>query len=314
MHEPATGTVQFERDVEVVVRDGTVLRVNVHRPPGPGAFPVLLSAHPYGKDHVPKRRARGFSVSGQYRVMRQTRRFFISSLTSWEAPDPAWCVQHGYAVVNGDVRGAGRSDGRAALLSDEEGADIADLIEWAGTQPWSTGRVGLFGVSYLAVSQYKAAALAPQHLAAICPWEGFTDAYRDLFCPGGIAEHGFASMWTTATRRTTRLAVDIGAERKHHPHRDGWWQSFVPELASIRVPMFVCASFSDNSLHSRGSFRAFQHVASTDRFAYTHRDGKWATFYSEPARRAQLAFLDRFVAQRDAPRLPPDPARGSGVP
>jgi len=305
VYEPAEGSVLVDRDLEVAVRDGTVLRVNVHRPPGAGPFPVLLSAHPYGKDALPKRTRRGFRVSAQYRGLRQTDPISFSSLTSWEAPDPVWWTQHGYAVVNADLRGAGHSDGRTELLSKQEGEDVADLIEWAGTQPWGTGRVGLLGVSYLAVTQYEAAACKSGHLAAICPWEGFTDPYRDLFCPGGIPEYGFASLWLAATKRTVRLAVDFGAERRHHLLRDRWWQSHVPKLSDIDVPMLVCATFSDNCLHSRGSFRAFQQVGSARRFAYTHRGGKWATFYGDPARQAQLAFLDRHVAERDAPDLPP---------
>ena len=74
-----------------------------------------------------------------------------------------------------DLRGFGRSEGEGILLSDAEAQDYYDLIEWAAVQPWSSGRVGLNGVSYLALSQWKVAALRPPHLAAICPWEGFSD-------------------------------------------------------------------------------------------------------------------------------------------
>ena len=112
-----------------------------------------------------------------------------------EAPDPAWWAAQGYAVVNCDLRGAGTSEGSAGLLSDQEGEDVYDLVEWAAAQPWSTGAVGMMGVSYLAMSQWKAAALQPPGLKAICPWEGFTDAYRDLMRPGGIRENGFVTLW-----------------------------------------------------------------------------------------------------------------------
>jgi putative CocE/NonD family hydrolase len=67
-----------------------------------------------------------------------------------------------------------------------------DLIEWAGMQSWSSGLVGLDGVSYLAISQYKVAALKPPSLAAICPWEGLSDLYRDFAYPGGVREDGFS--------------------------------------------------------------------------------------------------------------------------
>jgi len=292
-----------DRDVEVVMRDGVVLRVNVYRPPGEGRFPVLMSAHPYGKDKLPRRRGRRSIVSLQYRLMNQSAPISHSTLTSWEAPDPAWWVGQGYVVVNADMRGAGTSDGVGSLLSDLEARDVYDLVEWAAAQPWSSGGVGLFGVSYLAMSQYKAAALRPPSLKAICPWEGMTDAYRDLMCPGGIYESGFATIWTTMTSRLARLSTALGKERKARPLRDDWWESLCAELPRIETPMLVCASFSDNNLHSRGSFRAFEQVGSTERFAYTHRDGKWATFYGDEARQAQLVFFDRYL--RGAEIAPP---------
>jgi uncharacterized protein len=301
--EPAAGSLSVLRDVPVVVRDGTTLRVNVVLPADAGRFPVLMSAHPYGKDDLPRRRGLGYRVSVQYRALRQTGRVRFSSLTGWEAPDPVWWASQGYAVVNCDLRGAGTSDGLADLLSDQEGEDVYDLIEWAGRQSWSTGAVGLIGVSYLAMSQWKAAALRPPSLKAICPWEGFTDAYRDLFYPGGIHEDGFVKMWNRALRRT-RQRDNLIEQQHRHPLRDEWWRGLVPALGNIAVPTLICGSFSDNLLHSRGSFRAWQHVASTDRFLYTHRSGKWATFYSPEARSAQLRFFDRYLRGYDVPAPP----------
>jgi uncharacterized protein len=139
VYEPAAGTVTIAPDLPVVVRDGTTLRVNVVRPVTAGRYPVLMSAHAYGKDNLPVRRGVGYRVSVQYRMLRQTGRVRFSSLTGWEAPDPVWWAGQGYAVVNCDLRGAGTSDGSARLLSDQEGEDVCDLIEWAARQPWSTG-------------------------------------------------------------------------------------------------------------------------------------------------------------------------------
>lgn len=284
-----------DENISVTMPDGVVLRVNVYRPPGDGPFPVILSAHPYGKDVLPKRRWWGWSPSPQYRLMNQTQPLRLSSETGWEAPDPVWWTQHGYVVLNADTRGAGKSEGVGALLSDQEAQDIYEIIEWAGTQPWSNGNVGMLGVSYLAISQYKAAALHPPHLKAICPWEGFTDAYRDLMTPGGIVEDGFSLIWQFGTKLAVRLSEDIGAERPMHPLRDEWWDAITPNLAGIEVPMLVCASFSDGNLHSVGSIRAFDRVSSRDKHVYIHRGPKWATFYSAEAGAAQLEFLDRHL-------------------
>jgi hypothetical protein len=299
---PVSGDLRKARDVPVVMRDGVTLRVNVYRPAGDGPFPVILSAHPYGKDALPKRTRRGWSFSPQYRIMNQPEPVSFSSETGWEAPDPQWWTDRGYAVVNADTRGAGNSEGVGSLFSDQEAADIFEVIEWAGGQPWSTGRVGMLGVSYLAISQYKVAALSPPSLKAICPWEGFTDAYRDFMTPGGVVENGFSRIWQTVTKRAVRLQSDLGAERSRHPLRDQWWESLTPDLAKITVPMLVCTSFSDNNLHSGGSMRAFQDAASADRFAYMHRGAKWATFYGDDAKAAQLQFFERYLLGRDVPK------------
>jgi hypothetical protein len=301
--EPPAGALEVLRDVPVPVRDGTTLRVNVVLPAAAGRFPVLMSAHPYGKDNLPRRRGRGYRVSVQYRMLRQTATVRFSSLTGWEAPDPAWWAAQGYAVVNCDLRGAGTSEGSASLLSDQEGEDVYDLIEWAAVQPWSTGAVGMLGVSYLAISQWKAAALGPPHLKAICPWEGFTDAYRDWAYPGGIRETGFTRMWSLALRKVRQTSSLTGQQRRH-PLRDQWWQALVPDLGKITVPALICGSFSDNNLHGRGSFRGWEHIASAEKFLYTHRGGKWATFYSPEARAAQLRFFDRYLRDHDIPAPP----------
>jgi predicted acyl esterase len=303
VYEPPEESLSVRRNLPVVVRDGTTLRVNVVLPAGAGRFPVLMSAHPYGKDNLPERRGRGYRVSFLYRLLRQTGPVRFSSLTGWEAPDPAWWAAQGYAVVNCDLRGAGTSEGSASLMSDQEGEDVYDLIEWAAAQPWSTGAVGMIGVSYLAISQWKAAALQPPSLKAICPWEGFTDAYRDLFRPGGIREDGFASLWSRALRRV-RQRHSLTEQQRRHPLRDEWWRRLVPDLDKITVPALICGSFSDNNLHSRGSFRGWEGISSADRFLYTHRGGKWAVFYSPEARAAQLRFFDRYLRGDDVPAPP----------
>ncbi|WP_218132616.1 CocE/NonD family hydrolase [Paramicrobacterium humi] len=302
---PMPADVTKQEDVAVTMRDGVTLRLNLFRPAGvDGPLPALLSAHPYGKDAVPRLKRGRWSLNPQFRIMNQPEALRISDQTSWEAPDPVWWAQRGYAVINLDTRGGGHSEGRGELFSDQEADDISQVIAWAAQQPWSNGRIGMLGVSYLAISQYKVAALSPPALKAICPWEGFTDGYRDFFTPGGVVEDGFARVWLFLSRRVARLKTNLAAERRLHPLRDEWWEAFTPDLSKITVPMLVCTSFSDNNLHSVGSMRAFQRVASADRYAFTHRGAKWATFYGAEARAHQLAFFDRHVRDAESARLP----------
>ncbi|OBJ56054.1 CocE/NonD family hydrolase [Mycobacterium sp. 1423905.2] len=280
-----------DRDVEVPTRDRTVLRINVFRAPDGVARPVMLSIHPYGKDNLPSRRRKKWTFSPQYRMLRQPKPVSFSAYTGWEAPDPAWWSAQGFVVVNADARGCGHSDGTGDLLSQQEAQDTYDLVQWLAEQPYSDGRVVMLGVSYLAISQYAVAVLQPPALRAICPWEGFTDAYRDLTFPGGVRETGFTKLWSRNVTRSTRQRYALGPMQDAHPLRDDFWRSLVPDLSAITVPMLVCGSFSDNNLHSRGSIRAFTHGGSEHARLYTHRGGKWETFYSADALAEQLAFF-----------------------
>jgi putative CocE/NonD family hydrolase len=208
-------------------------------------------------------------------------------------------VALGYAVVVCDLRGFGTSEGTGTMLSKQEGEDYHDLIEWAGTQPWSNGKVGLLGVSYLALSQYRAAAEQPPHLAAICPWEGFSDVYRDFAKPGGVRDRGFFAMWGKITNKSGRTTEDLYAQALSRPELDDWWKSRMPELSRINVPMLVCGSFSDHLLHTRGSFEAFRRVSSKQKWIWTHRGGKWCVFYGDEAKATQLRFFEHFLAGAD---------------
>ncbi len=213
---PAPG-IRFEQDVAVPMRDGARLRVNVFRPERVGRVPVIMCAHPYGKDALPRSSPFGYLPLARYRFMRQPDPIAFSAYTSWEAPDPSYWVPRGYAVVNVDLRGFGASDGVGTFLSDQDAADYAEVIEWAAAQPWSSGKVGLNGVSYLAISQWKVAALRPKSLVAICPWEGWTDFYRDVAYPGGVREDGFVPFWANMTERAGRVTESLRQQQLQHP-------------------------------------------------------------------------------------------------
>ena len=295
---PAPG-IRFERDVAVPMRDGARLRVNVFRPDGAGRFPVIMSAHPYGKDVLPKRTPFGYLPLKRYRFIRQPDPLTHSAYTAWEAPDPSFWVPRGYAVVNVDLRGFGTSDGVGALFSEQEADDYAEVIEWAAAQPWSNGRVGLNGVSYLAISQWKVAALRPKSLVAICPWEGWSDVYHDVAYPGGVREDGFIDFWANMTERDGRVSESLRAGQLAHPEWDDFWVARTPVLERIEVPALICGSFSDQGLHTRGSFEAFRRIRSSHRFLYTHRGGKWSTYYSPEALALQARFFDCFLKGED---------------
>lgn len=307
--EPSPDIV-VDRDVEVTSRDGVVLRVNVYRPPGSGEFPALLCIHPYGKDNLPKRKRNGrYSIPFQYRLLSQDEPVTHSAYAGWEAPDPAHWVARGYAVINADLRGWGHSDGVGSVLTAQDGLDGHDVVEWIAAQPWSNGNVGMSGVSYLAITQWRTAATRPPHLKAINPWEGFTDAYRDFLMPGGIRENGFSIIWDRALSMSGGNRVGLRRGTKRRPLIDEWWRSLNPDLEQIQVPALICGSFSDHSLHTRGSFAAFGRIASTRKWLYTHRGPKWSTYYSPQALAVQARFFDHFLRGDDTGILDEPPVR-----
>ena len=163
--------------------------------------PVVMCAHPYDNQLIPALGKTPFGgAPKQYRIIPQAGRPRFSTLTSWESPDPNFWVPAGYAVVNLNLPGYGTSEGPPTVFSEHQAKCYYEAIEWIARQSWCTGKVGLSGVSYLAVSQYQVAACQHyggprRHCGASRPWEGFSDLYRDVACPGGMEDQGFGPFW-----------------------------------------------------------------------------------------------------------------------
>lgn len=293
-------SLMIERDLAVPMRDGVHLSANLYRPAEKGPHPVIMSVTPYGKDKLPDRVANFFMrLSGI-----KFGRLKCSRLTGFESPDPVYWVEQGYGVLQADVRGYHKSEGRAGVLRQQDAEDYHDLIEWTASQPWCTGRVALMGVSYLAMSQWRAAALKPPHLSAIIPWEGLTDPYRELAYHGGIPETRFISLWAKMRLRRGHnpklpMEEDILAERDAHPLDDDYWASKRPILENIELPALICASWSNHGLHTRGSFLGFERISSKQKWLFTHGRKEWETFYSDEALSWQKQFLDYFLKGTD---------------
>ena len=188
---------------------------------------------------------------------------------NWEVVDPEKWVPDGYAIVRVDSRGAGRSPGVVDIWSPREAQDYYDCIEWAAKQPWSSGKVGLNGISYFAMNQWQVAAMQPPHLAAICAWEGAADYYRDLTFHGGIycpsrhrwfpsqvlrVQHGrgtnglrssMTGEWVSGPETLTdeelgSLRHDWVAEA--FPNKlatDKFWTERMPDWSKVTVPLVV---------------------------------------------------------------------------
>ena len=238
----------IERNRTVRLRDGTEILVDLYRAEGAERdVPILLAWGPYGKhalsNHVFWPRS---GVEPEW----------LSPLTPFEGPDPVWWGSHGYGVAVADPRGAWLSGGDFHHNGIQEAEDCADTIEWLGLLPWSNGRVGMTGVSYLAAIQYLVAPLRPGPLAALNPWEGFSDWYREFAYHGGILETNFLPRASDNIRFSLNRTEDTWENVQAHPLIDDYWRSKELDLEGIVQPAYVVASWSDQGLHLRGTIEA----------------------------------------------------------
>ncbi len=288
----------IEHDVAVSMRDGVKIYIDVTRPEGNEKVPALIAWSSYGK-HRPFQYEYFFKEGG-------VRPEWYSKYTNFEAPDPLYWVPRGYAIINVDPRGVWQSEGDAIYWGHEEARDGHDLVEWAGVQEWSSGKVGLSGVSYLAIVQWLIAATQPPHLAAINPWEGLSDMYREFAFHGGIPETFFTPIWQKSISYSVNRVEDLPAMMKEHPLFDDYWATKVADFSRIEVPAFVVASWADQGLHLRGTLNAFNRIASKDKWLAVHGRKKWENYHQPDSVEKQRTFFDRFLkgTNNDVARWP----------
>jgi predicted acyl esterase len=280
----------IERDVAIPMRDGVKLYADIFRPADERPVPPIIAWTPYGK-HVPFDPKRFLNAG--------VKEGDTSPYTAFEAPDPVFWIPSGYAVIVIDVRGTWNSEGTAHYLAPEEARDFYDAVEWAGTQPWSSGKVGLSGVSYLAQLQWRVAELNPPHLAAINPWEGWTDTYREVATHGGIPDtHFWPALWNRWGAGRGEIE-DLEAETAEHPLYDDFWRSKAVDFSKITAPAFVIASWTDQGLHTRGTFEGFRRIASLQKYLLAHGQKKWAHYYVPENMRRLRDFFDHALKGKD---------------
>jgi predicted acyl esterase len=276
----------IEYDVAVTMRDGAKIYIDVFRPENPGQYPPIIGWGPYGKHGRVK-----YWHIGNTGLNDED----FNEFTKFEAADPIYWTRNGYVIINADMRGSWSSEGDLTWMSGQEVEDIYDLIEWAGTQSWSNGKVGMHGVSYLAWSQWKVAAANPPHLAAINPWEGVSDFYREFAFHGGIPDTLFCPMWQNSVKFSTTRVEDFLAMQRLHPLYDDYWAGKNANLFKITVPAFVVASWTDHGLHNRGTIEGFKQISSEDKWLLVHGRKKWWHFYQPENVEKQRQFFNRFL-------------------
>lgn len=322
-HTTIQDGMMIDWDVEIPMDDGQVMKGDVFRPTEPGRYPVLLTYGPYAKG-LPFQE--GYPSAWQKMVAGHPDVAYGSTNKhqNWEVVDPEKWVPHGYVCVRVDSRGTGRSPGYVDHFSPRETRDFYECIEWAGVQPWSSGKVGLSGVSYYGINQWHVASLQPPHLAAMCIWEGSADWYRDMTHHGGILSTFWAN-WYDMQVKTVQYGLgergprskvsgllvcgdenfsdeqlaknrcSFGDDILAHPLDDEYHKARSPQWDKVTVPFLSAANWGGQGLHPRGNFEGFYRAASKDKWLEAHGLEHWTHFYTDYGRELQKRFFDHFL-------------------
>ncbi len=294
--KPATTVIDgimIERDVAMAMRDGVRIFVDIYRPAGGTEIPAIIGWSPYGKhqtgsaafDRYPNRAGVPKGVPGRW--------------AKFEAPDPEYWCRHGYAVINADARGSWGSEGDLYTIGGKEAEDIHDLIERTGVLPWCSGKVAMSGNSWLAQCQWFAAATRPPHLAAIAPWEGWSDLYRETVAPGGIttAPTNWIDFVWAGLHSSTRVE-DCPAMASAYPLWNAYWDEKKARHSQTQVPAYVVASWNSR-LHSRGTFEGFKQIGSAQKWLRIHDGWEWPDYYASENVEDLRKFFDHFLKDVD---------------
>jgi putative CocE/NonD family hydrolase len=257
---PAPTYQSVAREVLIPMDDGVRLAATVAFPsadgqtPLAGRFPVVFGMTPYGRN----------GVCGCF--------------------PPGDFATRGMIGAAVDVRGTGGSEGNLEgnYFSPREQRDGYNLVEYFGTQPYSTGKVGMAGGSYVGITQYLAAELRPPHLAAIVPVAALGDLYRDAFAHGGVPNLFFDGQYIAvqgapgaAGPNTDPFLLDemlgakagqsppgtIAFDYLERPNDDPFYRDRSPiyRAGDIEVPVLIIGSWRDGLL--RGAPEMYQRLA-----------------------------------------------------
>jgi predicted acyl esterase len=315
--------MRIDWDVPITMDDGVVLRCDVYRPIKDGRYPVIITYGPYAKwlhfEQIYKTCWDKMVAEHPEVPAGSSNRY-----QNWEVVDPEKWVPEGYACVRVDSRGCGRSPGYIELWSAREAQDFAQCIDWAGVQPWSSGKVGINGISYYAMNAWQVAALQPKHLAAFCAWEGANDWYREVRGHGGIlctflqnwydmqvktVQHGLGTRghrspmtgdWVCGPQTLPEEELhanrfDFGRLAHEHELDDEFWRSRTPDYSKIKVPLLSNGNWGGQGLHPRGNVEAYLAAASKEKWLEMHGDAHWTHFYTNYGVTMQKKFFGYYL-------------------
>ncbi|HEY0938275.1 MAG TPA: CocE/NonD family hydrolase [Trebonia sp.] len=312
------------RDVKIPLRNGSFVYADVYRPDGGEPVPVVMNCGVYGRAFV------HHSVCDEedaehHEVMED--RYFLGNPDGYEyenheSVNTATWIPRGYALVRVDSPGAGKSPGVLGIWGIDEAEAFYDAIEWAGTQPWSNGNVGLWGMSYYAVSQHAVASLRPPHLKAMIAIGTDTDLYEEVMYTGGILNEEFFPGWfahgiVPAVCGEVK-AKDFLATARASPFKDSDPAAIFgpraevlmsPDLSEVSVPLWTVAVTTHPShFHQLGSSETYLNTPTPSKKLDFWEDW-FMKSYSAAAVEDHLAFFDHWLKGVDNGIMDQPPVR-----
>jgi uncharacterized protein len=298
-------------DVRIPLRDGSYVCADVFRPADDGPHPVILSQGVYGKAFYHE------CICSDEEALEKERledRFFSGNpdglqYENHETVDTSVWVPEGYICIRVDGRGVGKSPGVQAPWSVQEAEDYYDVIEWAGTQEWSNGNVGLWGMSYLAMTQHNVASLQPPHLKAMIAQGTDADIYNEALYGGGIFGEGFWTWWHQAwtannacgERRQTDWMARVMATPFNDPEAYGPNGSIFmrPELGKATAPVWVVGPQIGAVIHQLGSSETYIHSTGATARKFDFVDAWFSNCYNSTTVAEHRRWFDYWLKDID---------------
>ena len=317
------GILRF-KDVKIPLKNGLHVYADVFRPAKDGQFPVIMNCGPYGRAFYHHSIADDADFAAHEEM---EERYFHGNpegqvFENHETANTVDWVPHDYVLVRVDGPGSGKNPGTLAPFGIETAEAFRDAIDWAGVQSWCNGNVGLWGMSYYAMSQHAAASLQPRHLKAMIAIGTDVDLYDEVAYTGGILNEEFFTHWYKAGVLAAVCgepnAVDFIGLLKATAFRDtdtttafGPRSTILmsPDMSKVKVPLWTVACTTHMAhFHQLGSSEAYLATNTTAK-----KIDFWEDWFTKPYSRSAIAdhraFFDHWLKGIDNGIMDTPPVR-----
>ncbi|MCU1734255.1 MULTISPECIES: CocE/NonD family hydrolase [unclassified Pseudomonas] len=317
------GILRF-KDVKIPLKNGLHVYADVFRPAKDGQFPVIMNCGPYGRAFYHHSIADDADFAAHEEM---EERYFHGNpegqvFENHETANTVDWVPHDYVLVRVDGPGSGKNPGTLAPFGIETAEAFRDAIDWAGVQSWCNGNVGLWGMSYYAMSQHAAASLQPRHLKAMIAIGTDVDLYDEVAYTGGILNEEFFTHWYKAGVLAAVCgepnAVDFIGLLKATPFRDADTTTafgprstilMSPDMSKVKVPLWTVACTTHMAhFHQLGSSEAYLATNTTAK-----KIDFWEDWFTKPYSRSAIAdhraFFDHWLKGIDNGIMDTPPVR-----